>query len=196
MGASARRRGGATASCHNHRFHAPKTLEQSFGHGVSNDKTVALIPVCRRQIRRRVGTRSCWNRCPSDCDLGDDRKVIGHAAGAVIDEARPHRGGRPAEDAVEVKERTPGRECRMPGPARELSRQRPSQRCRPEPFVEVAEHHRSHRVRTRDRHQPACLTPSLAERPMPASQKQESKSSVGSGFFVSKPMGSTDAYVA
>jgi S1-C subfamily serine protease len=29
----------------------------------------------------------------------------------------------------------------------------------------------------------------------PPSQKQESKSSVGSGFFVSKPMGSTDAYV-
>jgi hypothetical protein len=51
----------------------------------------------------------------------------------------------------------------MPGPAWELPRQRTSQRCWPEPFVEVAEHHRGHRVWTRDRHQSACLTPSLVE---------------------------------
>ncbi len=37
-------------------------------------------------------------------------------------------------------------------------------------------------------------TPPPPEAP-PPSQKRESKSSVGSGFFVSKPMGSTDAYV-
>src|SRR5436309_6307587 len=43
----------------------------------------------------------------------------------------------------------------------------------------------------------ATTTPTgpTPEAPSPPSQKRESKSSVGSGFFVSKPMGSTDAHV-
>jgi serine protease Do len=41
----------------------------------------------------------------------------------------------------------------------------------------------------------ATATPPPPPPPPPPSQKQESKSSVGSGFFVSKPMGSDSAYV-
>jgi trypsin-like peptidase len=41
----------------------------------------------------------------------------------------------------------------------------------------------------------ATITPPARPPPPPPSQKQESKSSVGTGFFVSKPMGSDSAYV-
>jgi hypothetical protein len=117
-----------------------------------------------RLSRRRVACASLRPGDASDCDVGDHWKMIGNTASAMVDEARPHCLGRPAEDAVEVKKWTPGRKCRMPGPARELPRERSPQRSWPEPFVEVAKHDRGHCVRPCDRHQSACLASSLAER--------------------------------
>src|SRR5262249_44389302 len=88
---------------------------------------------------------------------------IGHAAGGVIDETRAHRFRRPAEDAVEPKQREARRKCRMPGSARKLARQCMPQRGRPEPFVEIAEHHSGHGVRAGDRDKAMGLASALAE---------------------------------
>src|SRR5262249_37415638 len=76
---------------------------------------------------------------------------------------RAHRFRRPAEDAIEPKQRQARRKCRMPRPARELARQCMPQRSRPEPFVEVAQHYGGHGVRASDRDQPTCLASALAE---------------------------------
>src|SRR5436190_20088077 len=98
---------------------------------------LGLRGVC---VVRRACFADTLHPASADYDVGDHRKMIGNTAGAMVDEARAHCSGRPAEDAVEVKKRTPRRKCRMPGPARKLPRERPPQRSRPEPFVEVAKH--------------------------------------------------------
>jgi len=89
--------------------------------------------------------------------------MIGDDARLSIDKARPHRAGRPAEDAIETKKRIPGREGWVLRASGQFASERAAQRSRPEPFVEVAQHHRRHGVRPRDCDKPARLLAPLGQ---------------------------------
>ena len=92
-------------------------------------------------------------------DIRDHRQVVGGAPRAAIDKAALEDMRRPAEDAVEAQHRAPRRKRRVPRASRQLVLERVAQRARPEPVVEVAEHHRRQVVsggRSRPAAWPGC----------------------------------------
>ena len=97
-----------------------------------------------------------------DRHVSDDRQMIGGLAGAAIDKARLHCICGPAEYAVKAEDRIPGRKRRMLRACRKLSAQSAAQRSRPEPFIEIAKHHRRHWVPASNCHKATSLGAALS----------------------------------
>src|SRR3954470_18053999 len=81
----------------------------------------------------------------------------------MIDKAAHFRIARPAENTIQPEDRAPGRECRVPRAGRQFLLESMAQRAWPEPVIKIAEHHRHHRMATRDFDQSPRLGAALCQ---------------------------------
>src|SRR4051812_13688065 len=114
-----------------------------------------------RSLRQKIW-RSL-DRSLIEYNVGNDRQVIRRHTRLPIDEAAHDCVRGPAENTIETEDREARWKCGVTGARWKLALERLQQGARPEPFVEITEHHRHHRMLSRDRYQAVRLGASLGE---------------------------------